>query len=481
MTLAARLGSGFIARSESSSLTEDDIAAAASAMSIADGDGDGDRGCTADETGDCTVREQWTVQIEAKLKKRSTMRFDRARRQVESFLRDNHVSLPLSSCLSTFDGSTFDAFAPDNLKYIRICEARGVNGEILVDDIVPLSACVLDIHVFQDVTPAAAASEDPDQGDQQTDASRHWDLPCAELDGQWESLVFDESLPLRLLDFVYSSLLFSDRGVDTNLVNISRVILLHGPPGTGKTTLCRALAQKLAIRLSDRFSFGKLVEVNSQSLFSKFFAESGKLVVQLFQSLHDLLDDQDVFVCVLIGRCVDEVESLSAARKAAASGLEPSDAIRVVNALLTQIDRLRQRKNVLVLATSNITEAIDVAFLDRADIKQYIGDPSPRAIYQILSSSLAELMHCGIIAPSVPLQTLRELDLFAESSPASSRLFAIAKRCSGMSGRSLRRLAFIAHARFVRAPKTSMPRFLDAMEAAADSEMQSRKHLAQSS
>nr|KAJ3420795.1 Pachytene checkpoint protein 2 [Polyrhizophydium stewartii] len=325
MTLAARLGSGFIARSESSSLTEDDIAAAASAMSIADGDGDGDRGCTADETGDCTVREQWTVQIEAKLKKRSTMRFDRARRQVESFLRDNHVSLPLSSCLSTFDGSTFDAFAPDNLKYIRICEARGVNGEILVDDIVPLSACVLDIHVFQDVTPAAAASEDPDQGDQQTDASRHWDLPCAELDGQWErsvskrdleqsevgindrhtaclSLVFDESLPLRLLDFVYSSLLFSDRGVDTNLVNISRVILLHGPPGTGKTTLCRALAQKLAIRLSDRFSFGKLVEVNSQSLFSKFFAESGKLVVQLFQSLHDLLDDQDVFVCVLIGR-----------------------------------------------------------------------------------------------------------------------------------------------------------------------------------
>ena len=35
------------------------------------------------------------------------------------------------------------------------------------------------------------------------------------------------------------------------------------------------------------------------------------------------------------------------------AGTEPSDAIRVVNALLTQIDRLRAFDNVLVLTTSN--------------------------------------------------------------------------------------------------------------------------------
>jgi SpoVK/Ycf46/Vps4 family AAA+-type ATPase len=85
----------------------------------------------------------------------------------------------------------------------------------------------------------------------------------------------------------------------------------------------------------------------------------------MFDELHRLLDDQDCFVALLM----DEVESLTAARKSAMNGNEPSDAIRVVNCLLTQIDRLKSRGNVLVIATSNITEAIDIAFLDRADIK----------------------------------------------------------------------------------------------------------------
>ena len=51
--------------------------------------------------------------------------------------------------------------------------------------------------------------------------------------------------------------------------------------GTGKTSLCKALAQKTAIRMSSNFTEIQLVEINSHSLFSKWFSESGKLVQKM--------------------------------------------------------------------------------------------------------------------------------------------------------------------------------------------------------
>lgn len=76
--------------------------------------------------------------------------------------------------------------------------------------------------------------------------------------------------------------------------------------------------------------------------------------MKLFSKIRELLEDEEAFICLLI----DEVESLTAARKAALNGTEPSDAIRVVNAVLTQLDHLKNFPNVLILTTSNISEAI---------------------------------------------------------------------------------------------------------------------------
>jgi pachytene checkpoint protein 2 len=118
-------------------------------------------------------------------------------------------------------------------------------------------------------------------------------------------------------------------------------------------------------RLSCRYRHGHLIEVNAHSLFSKYFSESGKLVSQLFSKIQDFVDDSSALVFVL----VDEVESLTSARKAAVAGNEPSDAIRSVNALLTHLDALRHHPNVFVLCTSNLPDAVDIAFVDRADIK----------------------------------------------------------------------------------------------------------------
>ena len=115
------------------------------------------------------------------------------------------------------------------------------------------------------------------------------------------------------------------------------------------------------------------MEINSHSLFSKWFSESGKLVQKMFDEIKKKVSVSRTFVCVLI----DEVESLTSARKNSGSGLECSDAVRVVNALLTEIDKIKQHPNVLILTTSNITGSIDLAFVNRADIKQYVG-PLPR-------------------------------------------------------------------------------------------------------
>jgi SpoVK/Ycf46/Vps4 family AAA+-type ATPase len=71
-----------------------------------------------------------------------------------------------------------------------------------------------------------------------------------------------------------------------------------------------------------------------------------------------------VFTISIVVHC-NQVESLTAARTTSVSGNEPSDAIRVVNALLTQLDQIKRYPNVLILTTSNITGAIDLAFVDR--------------------------------------------------------------------------------------------------------------------
>jgi len=259
------------------------------------------------------------------------------------------------------------------------------------------------------------------------------------------------------------------------------VVLLHGPPGTGKTSLCKALAQKLSIRLSDRYNTTQLVEINSHSLFSKWFSESGKLVQKMFTEIKRLMEDTRSLVCVLI----DEVESLTAARKNSMSGSEPSDALRVVNALLTQLDSIKNAPNVLILTTSNITGAIDLAFVDRADIKQYVGPPSQGAIYQILHSCIVELVRTSLVGvQGGQVVSLRELKLAGwESGPAtlhSLQLWDIAGLCAGMSGRTIRKMAFLALALFSGVAETrtlSMDAFLCSLKEAVHKQIKDREEL----
>lgn len=336
-------------------------------------------------------------------------------------------------------------------------------------------------------------------------------LPSVELEGLWESIILDSHQKAYLLEYIGSAFYFSQRAVDMKLIACNRVVLLHGPPGTGKSTICRGLAQKLSIRLDSMNA--KLIEIHANNLFSKWFSESSRNVFGVFREIRRLAMKSELVVVV-----IDEVESLSVSRNAGISKTEPSDSLRAVNALLTSLDMLQSCPNVIILATSNVTDAIDGAFLDRADIKQFIGPPTLSARYDILRSGVNELIRRGVVLGASQVEdnassagknadfstrnslssknTLEKMPAAHASKPTVSTgssligsmpsqegtytvdhnaeqvLLDCADATAGLSGRTLKKLCLLAHATFfgdVVSP-VSLVQFLAALKCVALSE-----------
>ena len=377
------------------------------------------------------------------------------RRFIES---DPHASIECESEMGGWQQA--DTFLAEHVDRIYVGESDPPSASVLAHEV------DMELHVYQPC-PHDNVDEfgvgDADAAADNAVAATLSELPNHGLDGLWRTLVYSDHVKEHLLHYIYSTLEFSDAGIDFHVIAWNRVVLLHGPPGTGKTSLCRALAQKLAIRLQKRYSHVKLVDINSHSLFSKWFSESGKLVHRLFDMVTELVEDEAGFVVVLI----DEVESVTKARNSLLAGAEPSDSIRVVNALLTELDKLKYRRNVLIMATSNLSDSIDSAFLDRADIRQYIGLPGTEAVYSILRSCMLELIRVGLVPPE-PFPSYDAMDASGELT-AAQQLWQLASHCHGASGRSLRRLPVLAHAHYLpRIRNTSCADWVDAMRRAYD-------------
>uniref|UniRef100_A0A1I8B615 AAA domain-containing protein n=1 Tax=Meloidogyne hapla TaxID=6305 RepID=A0A1I8B615_MELHA len=208
------------------------------------------------------------------------------------------------------------------------------------------------------------------------------------------------------------------------------------PPGTGKTTLCKAVAQRMALQTQRIFNQTLFVEVNSHSLFSKWFSESGKLIQKLFSKIEELAERTDRLIFVLI----DEVESLTIGRETAFAGNDPTDSIRAVNAMLTQLDRLKRYSNVFIICTSNIEKALDAAFVDRIGLSLYFKSPNLEVINSILTNCIDEMKRVkGLFASGQPDWWTDNLE--------NEIIKKISSYCqkAKLSGRALRKLPTIAY------------------------------------
>ncbi|MEK6966871.1 MAG: CDC48 family AAA ATPase, partial [Thermoproteota archaeon] len=135
-----------------------------------------------------------------------------------------------------------------------------------------------------------------------------------------------------------------------------RGILLHGPSGTGKTLLAKAVATE---------SEANFVSVRGPELLSKWVGESERGIREIFRRA------RQASPCIIF---FDEIDSIAPVRGA---GGETAVTERVVSQLLTELDGMENLRGVVVLGATNRADMIDPALLRPGRFDKIIQIPMP--------------------------------------------------------------------------------------------------------
>ncbi|XP_062013561.1 uncharacterized protein LOC133729953 [Rosa rugosa] len=128
--------------------------------------------------------------------------------------------------------------------------------------------------------------------------------------------------------------------------NRPRAVLFEGPPGTGKTSSARVIANQAAV---------PMLYVPLEVILSKYYGESERLLGKVFSLANELPDGAIIFL--------DEVDSFAISRD---SDMHEATR-RVLSVLLRQIDGFEQDKKVVVIAATNRKQDLDPALISRFD------------------------------------------------------------------------------------------------------------------
>ena len=141
-------------------------------------------------------------------------------------------------------------------------------------------------------------------------------------------------------------------------------VLLQGPPGTGKTLMARAVANEIDAHFTD---------ISGPEIMSKYYGESEEQLREVFE---EAAENAPAVVFI------DEIDSIAPKRDDTSGDVER----RVVAQLLSLMDGLEERKEVVVIGATNRVDALDPALRrgGRFDREIEVGVPDKEGRTEIL-------------------------------------------------------------------------------------------------
>ena len=147
--------------------------------------------------------------------------------------------------------------------------------------------------------------------------------------------------------------MFDDVGI-----NPPAGVLLHGPPGTGKTMLAKAVANK---------TNATFIKMAGSELVHKFIGEGARLVRDLFQ----LAEDREPAIIF-----IDEIDAIASKRTESKTSGD-AEVQRTMMQLLSNMDGFENRGNIRIIAATNRFDMLDEAILRPGRFDRLIEVPKP--------------------------------------------------------------------------------------------------------